>query len=124
MLQVGHAMNTVLHEANERIKFPLRKLFINMLSPSVSHRWVTCKGQDLHSLSWQASTTRAHKVLCNDSILCPKQQRWRRAHRQCLQAEKHSQHALGVQACSPAQERAASSDGHHRCREHMKMCMS
>jgi hypothetical protein len=36
-LQVGHAMNTVLHEANERIKFPLRKLFINMISPSVSH---------------------------------------------------------------------------------------
>jgi hypothetical protein len=33
---VGHAMNDVLHEANERIKFPLRKLFINLLSPSVS----------------------------------------------------------------------------------------
>lgn len=29
-------MNDVLHEANERIKFPLRKLFINLLSPSVS----------------------------------------------------------------------------------------
>lgn len=29
-------MNTVLHEANERIKFPLRKLFVNLLSPSVS----------------------------------------------------------------------------------------
>jgi hypothetical protein len=41
MMQVGHAMNTVLHEANERIKFPLRKLFINMVSPSVSHSWVT-----------------------------------------------------------------------------------
>lgn len=37
IMQVGHAMNTVLHEANERIKFPLRKLFINMISPSVSH---------------------------------------------------------------------------------------
>jgi hypothetical protein len=34
--QVGHAMNTVLEEANERIKFPLRKLFINFISPSVS----------------------------------------------------------------------------------------
>lgn len=34
--QVGHAMNDVLHEANERIKFPLRKLLINLLSPSVS----------------------------------------------------------------------------------------
>jgi hypothetical protein len=36
-MQVGHAMNSVLEEANERIKFPLRKLFINMISPSVSH---------------------------------------------------------------------------------------
>ena len=34
--QIGHAMNTVLVEANERIKFPLRKLFINVISPSVS----------------------------------------------------------------------------------------
>jgi hypothetical protein len=36
-MQVGHAMNTVLEEANERIKFPLRKLFINFISPSVSN---------------------------------------------------------------------------------------
>lgn len=37
-------MNTVLHEANERIKFPLRKLFINMLSPSVSYSWGNANG--------------------------------------------------------------------------------
>jgi hypothetical protein len=34
--EVGHAMNTVLLEANERIKFPLRKMFVNMVSPRVS----------------------------------------------------------------------------------------
>jgi hypothetical protein len=33
--EVGHAMNTVLLEANERIKFPLRKMFVNMVSPRV-----------------------------------------------------------------------------------------
>jgi hypothetical protein len=31
-------MNLVLEEANERIKFPLRKVFINLLHPSVSAR--------------------------------------------------------------------------------------
>jgi hypothetical protein len=36
--EVGHAMNTVLLEANERIKFPLRKMFVNMVSPRVSVR--------------------------------------------------------------------------------------
>eukprot|EP00878_Enallax_costatus_P000623 GHUV01000725.1.p1 GENE.GHUV01000725.1~~GHUV01000725.1.p1 ORF type:complete len:552 (+),score=175.13 GHUV01000725.1:213-1868(+) len=33
--EIGHAMNLVLEEANERIKFPLRKLFINAVNP----RW-------------------------------------------------------------------------------------
>jgi hypothetical protein len=34
--EIGHAMNLVLEEANERIKFPLRKMFINTVSPGVS----------------------------------------------------------------------------------------
>jgi cytochrome P450 len=36
--EVGHAMNTVLLEANERIKFPLRKMFVNMVSPRWSYK--------------------------------------------------------------------------------------
>lgn len=34
--EVGHAMNLVLEEANERIKMPLRKIFIGMFAPGVS----------------------------------------------------------------------------------------
>jgi hypothetical protein len=44
-------MNTVLHEANERIKFPLRKLFVNLLSPSVSVAGVRLS--DTTSLSYK-----------------------------------------------------------------------
>lgn len=36
--EIGHAMNTVLEEANERIKFPLRKLFINAVNPRWSYK--------------------------------------------------------------------------------------
>jgi hypothetical protein len=40
-LQVSHAMNVVLEEANERIKWPLRKLLVNILSPRVSAACIT-----------------------------------------------------------------------------------
>jgi hypothetical protein len=33
--EVGHAMNLVLEEANERIKQPMRKIFISLFSPRV-----------------------------------------------------------------------------------------
>eukprot|EP00878_Enallax_costatus_P042259 GHUV01049462.1.p1 GENE.GHUV01049462.1~~GHUV01049462.1.p1 ORF type:complete len:190 (-),score=33.78 GHUV01049462.1:1840-2409(-) len=51
-MQIGHAMNLVLEEANERIKFPLRKLFINAVNPRVS--------------SWAC-----HGVLCRNSTSIP-----------------------------------------------------
>lgn len=35
---ISHAMNTVLLEANERIKFPLRKMFVNLVSPRWSYK--------------------------------------------------------------------------------------
>lgn len=35
MSQIGHAMNTVLEEANERVKFPLRKLVNPLVRPRV-----------------------------------------------------------------------------------------
>eukprot|EP00877_Chromochloris_zofingiensis_P012409 jgi/Chrzof1/7421/Cz02g23030.t1 len=36
--EVGHAMNLVLEEANERIKMPLRKIFIGMFAPGWSYK--------------------------------------------------------------------------------------
>ena len=36
--EVGHAMNLVLEEANERIKQPMRKIFASIFSPRVSQR--------------------------------------------------------------------------------------
>ena len=68
--EIGHAMNDVLAEANERIKFPLHKLVVALTRPRVRVVCLLCcvlcavlRVPCVRCACWAARTLRAHTAL-------------------------------------------------------------